>query len=201
MESHKHVLVSSYSTIISHHNKNPQFYDEVKILLPLNLHEKHHLLFKFYHISCNNAKSVSLSANSSSEMTTNANANANEASKKRDSLTNASINSINLNLSPTTTAAATTLVTKNSIETLIGYAWMPLFKKGRVFNGEKILPIAQSLSNNYLAFEQIGLGQTIGPNDIKWVENMKSLFKVNCVSNSTVHTHVRLVYSFALTVS
>lgn len=39
-------------TSVSYHNKNPNFYDEVKIRLPADLSAKHHLLFTFYHISC-----------------------------------------------------------------------------------------------------------------------------------------------------
>ena len=34
------------------HFRNPDFYDEVKIKLPANLKDCHHLLFTFYHISC-----------------------------------------------------------------------------------------------------------------------------------------------------
>lgn len=44
------------STVL-HHSQNPDFYDEVKIELPTHLHEKHHLLFSFYHVTCDiNAK-------------------------------------------------------------------------------------------------------------------------------------------------
>ncbi|XP_046488292.1 dedicator of cytokinesis protein 7 isoform X2 [Neodiprion pinetum] len=39
-------------TSVSYHNKNPSFYDEIKIRLPADLSAKHHLLFTFYHISC-----------------------------------------------------------------------------------------------------------------------------------------------------
>lgn len=39
-------------TSVSYHNKNPSFYDEVKMRLPADLSAKHHLLFTFYHISC-----------------------------------------------------------------------------------------------------------------------------------------------------
>ncbi|XP_046699682.1 dedicator of cytokinesis protein 9 isoform X1 [Silurus meridionalis] len=38
--------------LVLHHQQNPEFYDEVKIELPTQLNEKHHLLFTFYHISC-----------------------------------------------------------------------------------------------------------------------------------------------------
>nr|XP_018911108.1 PREDICTED: dedicator of cytokinesis protein 7 [Bemisia tabaci] len=39
-------------TIVNYHNKTPFFYDEIKIALPANLNDQHHLLFTFYHISC-----------------------------------------------------------------------------------------------------------------------------------------------------
>ncbi|XP_070400085.1 dedicator of cytokinesis protein 9 isoform X6 [Nothobranchius furzeri] len=39
-------------TSVLHHQHNPEFYDEFKIELPTQLHEKHHLLFTFYHVSC-----------------------------------------------------------------------------------------------------------------------------------------------------
>ncbi|XP_058258113.1 dedicator of cytokinesis protein 9 isoform X2 [Hemibagrus wyckioides] len=41
----------AYAAVL-HHQQNPEFYDEIKIELPTQLHEKHHLLFTFYHISC-----------------------------------------------------------------------------------------------------------------------------------------------------
>ncbi|KAG8445304.1 hypothetical protein GDO86_010188 [Hymenochirus boettgeri] len=44
-------------TTILHHSQNPDFYDEVKIELPTQLHEKHHILFSFHHVTCDiNAK-------------------------------------------------------------------------------------------------------------------------------------------------
>ncbi|XP_052274365.1 dedicator of cytokinesis protein 7-like isoform X2 [Dreissena polymorpha] len=39
-------------TSVTYHNKSPDFYEEVKIRLPAHLTEYHHLLFTFYHISC-----------------------------------------------------------------------------------------------------------------------------------------------------
>ncbi|XP_061482559.1 dedicator of cytokinesis protein 9 isoform X6 [Rhineura floridana] len=44
----------AYATVL-HHHQNPEFYDEIKIELPTQLHEKHHLLFTFYHVSCDNS--------------------------------------------------------------------------------------------------------------------------------------------------
>ncbi|XP_046442972.1 dedicator of cytokinesis protein 7-like isoform X3 [Daphnia pulex] len=43
---------SDYFTAVTYHNKCPDFYDEVKIKLPANLKDCHHLLFTFYHVSC-----------------------------------------------------------------------------------------------------------------------------------------------------
>ncbi|XP_029018982.1 dedicator of cytokinesis protein 8 isoform X1 [Betta splendens] len=39
-------------TPVTYHNKSPDFYEEVKMILPARLTERHHLLFTFYHISC-----------------------------------------------------------------------------------------------------------------------------------------------------
>ncbi|XP_068441305.1 dedicator of cytokinesis protein 10 isoform X4 [Clinocottus analis] len=51
------VLTTAACSTVLHHSQNPDFYDEVKIELPTQLHEKHHLLFSFYHVTCDiNAK-------------------------------------------------------------------------------------------------------------------------------------------------
>lgn len=39
-------------TAVNYHNKCPVFYDEIKIALPANLKQNHHLLFTLYHVSC-----------------------------------------------------------------------------------------------------------------------------------------------------
>ncbi|XP_075056037.1 dedicator of cytokinesis protein 9 isoform X4 [Mixophyes fleayi] len=46
------VFVKNALASVLHHQQNPEFYDEIKIELPTQLHEKHHLLFTFYHVSC-----------------------------------------------------------------------------------------------------------------------------------------------------
>ena len=171
--------MSTHLSMITYHSKVPQFYDEIKILLPLNLNEKHHLLFKFYHVSCSNAK-VASNGTSNPTVASMENIN-NENSENTNELNSQSVLSYNSGES-------------DSVESLIGYAWLPIFKNGRLLNGEKNLPVAQSLCSNYLSFEKIGLGQTVGPTDIKWVENMKLLFKLNLNVQSTVHTTVFKFY-------
>ncbi|KAG7240121.1 hypothetical protein INR49_027975 [Caranx melampygus] len=49
---------STYAAVL-HHNQSPEFYDEVKIELPVHVHEKHHVLFTFYHISCESSSKAS----------------------------------------------------------------------------------------------------------------------------------------------
>uniref|UniRef100_A0A3Q4MRI1 Dedicator of cytokinesis 8 n=1 Tax=Neolamprologus brichardi TaxID=32507 RepID=A0A3Q4MRI1_NEOBR len=45
-------FLSEVYTPVTYHNKSPDFYEEVKIALPARLTERHHLLFTFFHISC-----------------------------------------------------------------------------------------------------------------------------------------------------
>ncbi|XP_078070451.1 dedicator of cytokinesis protein 8 isoform X2 [Mustelus asterias] len=45
-------FVSETYTAVTYHNKSPDFYEEVKLKLPAKITGKHHLLFTFYHISC-----------------------------------------------------------------------------------------------------------------------------------------------------
>uniref|UniRef100_A0A2K5RDL9 Dedicator of cytokinesis 9 n=1 Tax=Cebus imitator TaxID=2715852 RepID=A0A2K5RDL9_CEBIM len=49
------VFTRSAFAAVLHHHQNPEFYDEIKIELPTQLHEKHHLLLTFFHVSCDNS--------------------------------------------------------------------------------------------------------------------------------------------------
>ncbi|XP_053734083.1 dedicator of cytokinesis protein 9-like isoform X7 [Synchiropus splendidus] len=53
---------------VLHHQHNPEFYDEFKIELPTQLHEKHHLLFTFYHVSCESNSKASTKKRDQVEM-------------------------------------------------------------------------------------------------------------------------------------
>ncbi|XP_055012660.1 dedicator of cytokinesis protein 11 isoform X2 [Boleophthalmus pectinirostris] len=48
----------AYAAVL-HHNQSPEFYDEIKVELPVHVHEKHHILFTFYHISCESSSKTS----------------------------------------------------------------------------------------------------------------------------------------------
>ena len=43
-------------TAVTYHNKSPDYYEELKVRVPAHLTESHHLLFTFYHISCQTKK-------------------------------------------------------------------------------------------------------------------------------------------------
>ena len=45
-------MTNEVYSAVTYHNKSPDFYEEVKLKLPSNLREAHHILFTFYHISC-----------------------------------------------------------------------------------------------------------------------------------------------------
>ncbi|EDV99138.1 GH13199 [Drosophila grimshawi] len=50
------LLVSQIASPVLHHNVTPTWYEEIKLRLPLGLFAEHHLLFSFYHVSCNLSK-------------------------------------------------------------------------------------------------------------------------------------------------
>ncbi|XP_055550317.1 dedicator of cytokinesis protein 9 isoform X3 [Wyeomyia smithii] len=53
-------LISQMSCPVIHHNTSPTWYEEIKLRLPLRITAQHHLLFSFFHVSCNIAKKKDL---------------------------------------------------------------------------------------------------------------------------------------------
>ncbi|XP_035270153.1 dedicator of cytokinesis protein 7 isoform X22 [Anguilla anguilla] len=47
-------------TALVYHNRSPDFHDEVKIKLPASLTDHHHILFTFYHVSCQQKQNTPL---------------------------------------------------------------------------------------------------------------------------------------------
>ncbi|XP_060619527.2 dedicator of cytokinesis protein 6 isoform X1 [Anolis sagrei] len=47
-------------TAVVYHNKSPEFCEEFKLKIPANLTDNHHLLFTFYHISCQQKQNTPL---------------------------------------------------------------------------------------------------------------------------------------------
>jgi hypothetical protein len=43
----KNVITNVFRTCVNYHKEAPTFFDEVKIKMPMNINEKHHLLFTY----------------------------------------------------------------------------------------------------------------------------------------------------------
>uniref|UniRef100_A0A8B9GF97 Dedicator of cytokinesis 8 n=1 Tax=Amazona collaria TaxID=241587 RepID=A0A8B9GF97_9PSIT len=119
-------FVQETYTAITYHNKSPDFYEEVKIKLPAKLTERHHLLFTFYHISCQPKQGA-------------------------------------------------------SVETLLGYSWLPILLNDRLQTGHYCLPVAL----DKLPFHYSIHSPETPP--IKWVEGHKGVFNVAVQAVSSVH--------------
>ncbi|XP_078544670.1 dedicator of cytokinesis protein 11 isoform X1 [Lissotriton helveticus] len=131
------IFTSSAYAVVLHHNQSPEFYDEVKIELPIHLHTRHHLLFSFYHVSCD--------------------INTKGTTKKHE-----------------------------TIETAVGYAWIPLLKDGRIVSSEQQLPVSANLPPGYLSHNDPDSKRVNC--DIKWVDGSKPLFKFKSHLESTIYT-------------
>ncbi|XP_024108331.3 dedicator of cytokinesis protein 8 isoform X3 [Pongo abelii] len=119
-------------TAVTYHNKSPDFYEEVKIKLPAKLTVNHHLLFTFYHISCQQKQGA-------------------------------------------------------SVETLLGYSWLPILLNERLQTGSYCLPVAlEKLPPNYSmhSAEKVPLQNP----PIKWAEGHKGVFNIEVQAVSSVHT-------------
>ncbi|XP_069474277.1 dedicator of cytokinesis protein 10 isoform X2 [Ambystoma mexicanum] len=139
-------FITKACTTVLHHSQNPDFYDEVKIELPTQLHEKHHILFSFYHITCD----------------INAKAN----SKKKETL-----------------------------ETPVGFAWLPVIRDGQVTSQELNVPVAAILPPRYLSLQDAAAGKQVG-GDFKFVDGGKPLFKVSTCVVSTVYSQDQHLNNF-----
>ncbi|GAA6104476.1 dedicator of cytokinesis protein 7 isoform X4 [Tachysurus ichikawai] len=47
-------------TAVVYHNRSPDLHDEIKIKLPASLNDHHHILFTFYHVSCQQKQNTPL---------------------------------------------------------------------------------------------------------------------------------------------
>ncbi|KAF4523421.1 hypothetical protein B566_EDAN007893 [Ephemera danica] len=129
---------SEYYTSVSYHNKNPDFYDEVKVRLPANLDTNHHLLFTFYHISCQ---------------------------RKTEQPT---------------------------VETPVGYTWLPLLRDSRLQTGEFSLPVTTDRPPQSYSY----IPPDVCLPNMKWVDNHKGIFVVVLDSVSSIHTQDKFLDKF-----
>uniref|UniRef100_A0A3B4DTK2 Dedicator of cytokinesis 8 n=1 Tax=Pygocentrus nattereri TaxID=42514 RepID=A0A3B4DTK2_PYGNA len=137
-------FVSEICTPVTYHNRSPDFYEEVKIRLPARLTERHHLLFSFFHISCQQKQNQS-----------------------------------------------------GSVETLIGYSWLPILSNERLQMGQYCLPIAlERLPVNYSMHSPEKMPTQVPP--VKWMDSHKGLFSLEVQAVSSVHiqdTHLERFFT------
>ena len=119
----------------------------MKIELPTQLHEKHHLLFSFYHVTCDiNAK-------------TNA--------KRKEALETPGEMLVDLEPEFSTTCIRLQVCCVWSFPLfgilcfvnirflfLVGYSWLPLLKEGRLSSQEFSIPVSCNLPPGYLAIKE-----------------------------------------------
>jgi hypothetical protein len=123
---------SEVYTSVNYHNKTPAFYDEIKIALPGNLKQNHHILFTLFHVSCQK--------------------------KPQEE--------------------------KTSVETPVGFTWLPVLQDSRLNVGEFNLPVmVDNPPENY----------SFIPPDVqlpgtKWLDSHKPVFSVSVSAVTSVHT-------------
>ncbi|XP_055858913.1 dedicator of cytokinesis protein 7 isoform X2 [Episyrphus balteatus] len=119
-------------TAVNYHNKCPAFYDEIKVALPANIKQNHHLLFTLYHVSCQ---------------------------KKPQEM-------------------------QTTVETPVGYTWIPLLEDGKLRVGEFNLPVMVETPPENYSF--------IPPNvhlpGTKWLDNHRPVFTVTIDAVTSIHT-------------
>ncbi|XP_068621586.1 dedicator of cytokinesis protein 7 [Battus philenor] len=133
----------AYTTVL-YHNKNPSLYDEIKLKLPADLGDHHHLLFTFLHVSCQR-KPVPPDQ-------------------------------------------------EKSVETPVGYSWLPLCRNGKLTCGEFNLPVMQEEPppNYSYIFPDVLLPGT------RWIDNHKPIFSICLDAHTTVHPLDGYIERFAM---
>ncbi|XP_040566544.1 dedicator of cytokinesis protein 7 isoform X1 [Lepeophtheirus salmonis] len=117
-------------TAVTYHNKYPDFYEEVKVKLPSNLRDYHHIFFTFYHISC-------------------------QGQRKE----------------------------QESVDTPVGYSWIPIYKNGSLQTGLFELPVMIDHPPPRYSF----ISTDAAPPGTKWVDNKKLIFTIEVNACTTVH--------------
>ncbi|XP_054384544.1 dedicator of cytokinesis protein 9 isoform X6 [Pongo abelii] len=171
------VFTRSAFAAVLHHHQNPEFYDEIKIELPTQLHEKHHLLLTFFHVSCDNSSKGS--------------------TKKRDVVETQETGFRHVAQAGLELVSSSNLPTSASQNAgiTVGYSWLPLLKDGRVVTSEQHIPVSVNLPSGYLGYQELGMGRHYGP-EIKWVDGGKPLLKISTHLVSTVYTQDQHLHNF-----
>lgn len=153
-------FVSEAYTTVTYHNKTPSFYDEIKIKLPSNLGDQHHLLFTFYHISCQH-KPVA----------------APEQEKMIETPIGYTVTKFSIFFN---------YYYLKNIKHIFFIQWLPMCRSGRLSSGEFNLPVMSEIPppNYSYIFPDVQLPGT------KWIDNHKSIFTLSLEPFSSVNPMV-----------
>ncbi|XP_035698985.1 dedicator of cytokinesis protein 7-like isoform X3 [Branchiostoma floridae] len=145
-------------TAVTYHNKSPDFYEEVKIKMPPHLSDNHHILFTFYHISCQR--------------------------KQETGPVETPVGYTRPQQLIPRKLAQAIQETGGPIETPIGYTWIPVMANGRLQVGEFSLPVSMEKPPQSYSM----LSPDVQLPGMKWVDGHKGLFTVTLHAVSSVHT-------------
>ncbi|XP_050528941.1 dedicator of cytokinesis protein 9 isoform X2 [Daktulosphaira vitifoliae] len=87
-----------------------------------------------------------------------------------------------------------------TVETVVGYTWLPLLSKSRLNIDMKALPVAINLPAGYLSVQPLGLGQGYCGPEINWIDGQKLLFSfkfhlLSSVYSSDIHMQNLFLHS------
>lgn len=63
------ILTDKYMSTVTYHNEAPKMMDEIAIKLPVQVHDRHHLLITYYHVNCKPPKSSGSKSSDAQVMT------------------------------------------------------------------------------------------------------------------------------------
>ncbi|TNN07690.1 Dedicator of cytokinesis protein isoform 4 [Schistosoma japonicum] len=181
--NHQPIFDSWFNTSVMYHDTNPNFSENAKICLPLNLTAKHHLLFRFYHVSCETAATNLLSSKDKS----------NSNKKPVETSTGYSWMPIlgtdgNLNVGTFQLRIAATIHP--------GYLQQSTIQNYRHSNqntnGGTVLFSTANLNSNNTSNNN-NINNSV---DFNWIDNGKYLFKVNLKPFSSLYTHDPILSRF-----
>ncbi|XP_031228246.1 dedicator of cytokinesis protein 11 [Mastomys coucha] len=180
------VFTTNAYAVVSHHNQNPEFYDEVKIELPIHLHQNGFLPLN--QMACLIAYLYKLPSAAC-------------VFQLRETLGHALIIH-SAKVSPKQNRADRKWIDAFLghffwliIVLAVGFAWVPLLKDGRVITLEQQLSVSANLPPGYLNVNDAESRRQSNA-DIKWVDGAKPLLKIKTHLESTIYTQDLHVHKF-----
>ncbi|CAH8428661.1 unnamed protein product [Schistosoma rodhaini] len=187
------IFDSWFNTAVIYHDNYPNFSEQAKICLPLNLTSKHHLLFRFYHVSCETASTNLLTSKEKSNNNSSiSSSNTTNNKKPVESSTGYSWIPIlgtdgNLNVGTFQLRIASTIhpgyLQQSTVQN---------FRHSNLNDTSSGTSLPFNIGNSY-STNNNNNGNSI---DITWIDNGKYLFKVDLKPLSSIYTHDPVLSKF-----